>query len=88
MESATFCWWASAFVAAVGRPGDLIGPDDAVLHGQEAIELIERQTEQGEEDLRRVRDGELRGEVDLAPLDETVDEIVDQDGHLLLHRRH
>ena len=66
----------------------MVGPDDAVLHGQEAIELVERQAEQGEEDLRRVRDGELRGEVDLAPVDEAVDEIVDQDGNLLLHGRH
>jgi len=27
-------------------------------------------------------------EVDLAPVDEAVDEIVDEDGHLVLHRRH
>jgi hypothetical protein len=52
------------------------------------IELVEWEAEQGEEDLRRVRDGELRREVDLAPVDEAVDEIVDQDGNLVLHRRH
>ena len=41
-------------------------------------QLLERQPEQGQEHLRRERDGELRGEVDLAPVDEPVDEVVDQ----------
>ena len=41
--------------------------------------------EQGEEDLRGERDGELLGEVDLAPVDEAVDEVVDERRHLVVH---
>ncbi len=52
-------------VAAVRGAGDRVGPDDAVLHREEARQLVEREAEQGEEHLRREGDRELLGEVDL-----------------------
>ena len=72
----------------LGRPRDVAGPDDAVLHGQEPIEFVEWKSEQREEDLRRKGHGELLREIDLAPVDEAINQIVDQDSHLLLHHRH
>ena len=59
-----------------GVPGDLVGPDDAVLHLDEARQLVERETEQRQEDLRRERHRELSGEVDSVAIDESVDEVV------------
>ena len=70
------------------RPGHVLGPDDAVLHGEEGVELVHGQAEQGEEDLRGERDGELLGEVHLAPLDEPVDEVVHEVRDLLVHGGH
>ena len=52
------------------------------------VELVEGQAEQGQEDLRGEGDGELLGEVDLAPVDELVDEVVDQHRHLFVHGGH
>ncbi len=66
----------------------MIGPDDAVLHGQEAVQLLERQAQQGEEDLGGERHGELLGEVHLAPVDETVDQVVHEGRDLVVHRLH
>ena len=72
----------------VELPGHVVRADDPVLHGEEAVELVERQAEQGEEDLGGERDGELLGEVHLAPVDEAVDEVVDERGDLVVHERH
>ena len=57
---------------------DLVGPDRAVLHRQEARQFLQRQPEQGQEDLRRKRRRELPAEVDFAFAAERVDQIVDQ----------
>ena len=54
-----------------------VGPDDAVLHGQEPGELLDGEAEQTEEHLRRERHGELLGEVHSAVSDEAVDQEVD-----------
>ena len=72
----------------VALPGHVVGADDAVLHGEEAVQLVERQAEERQEDLGGEGDGELLGEVHLAPVDEPVDEVVDELRDLLVHGRH
>ena len=52
------------------------------------VQLVHGQAQEREEDLRGEGDGELLGEVHLAPLDEPVDEVVDEVGDLLVHGRH
>ncbi len=75
-------------VAPVELAHHVVGPDDAVLHREEAIQLVERQSEQGEKDLGGEGDGELLGEVHLTPVDEAVDEVVDECRDLVVHGRH
>ena len=72
----------------VELPGHVVRADDAVLHGEEAVELFEGQAQQGEEDLGGEGDGEFLGEVHLPPVDEAVDELVHQSRDLVVQERH
>ena len=78
----------AGLLRSVELAGDVVGPDDAVLHGEEPVQLVEGQAEQGEEHLGGERDGELLGEVHLAPVDEPIDQVVDQLGDLVVHQGH
>ena len=64
------------------------GPDDAVLHRQELVEILERQTHETQEHRAGHRDGELRVEVAASLACELVDELVEELGHLVVERCH
>ena len=59
---------------------DLVRPDDAVLHRDEARQLVEREPEHRQEHLRRERHRELLREVDLVVVHERIDQLVGEGG--------
>ena len=55
---------------------DVIRPDDAILHRNEARQLVEREPEHRQEHLRWERHRELLREVDLVVVHERIDQLV------------